>query len=147
MKVTDDQIVSAIWATILKELPRQATHNFIGGKFGICRDDDFWARSCTDLCTVWRKKWMGGLLSESQSLRRIKLLTESGRVFRESRGRSGASFHIWLDVDMSTRAFKRCLELLRERGLSETPQHIDNIVTIHEDVSGILVSEFGGLLP
>lgn len=146
-KVTDDQIVSVIWTTILKELPRHAVHHYVGGRFGLCRDDEYWAKCCTELSTIWRKKWMCGLLSESQSLRRIKKLADSGRIQRDRRHRSGSCFHIWLDGNMSARAFKRCRQLLLEHGLSETPSDVVNVESIQARVAEALVDEFAEALP
>lgn len=144
MKVTDHEILSVIWMTVLRRLPYEVTHNYFGGERGLCKNDWFWIRSCTQVCTTYRKSWLSVQLSDTQYLIRIKKLVADGYLQRD-RHRPGSGFWFWLSDDINQPAFERCLELMSDAGLSEKPAKISDFGDIAASVTKQLIDEFGAV--
>lgn len=142
MKVTDNEILSVIWLTVLRRLPYEVCHNYFGGERGLCKNDWFWMRSCTQICTTNRKSWLSVPLSDTHSLIRIKKLVTDGYLKREKH-RPGNGFWFWLSDDINQPAFERCLELMSDAGLSEKPAKISDFEQIAAWVTKQLIDEFG----
>lgn len=144
-KVTDEFILRAIWHAVLKQLPRRVTHNYFGDGcvVGLCRNDDFWLRSATQICTTGRKRSLGLPLSDSQSMNRIKKLVDDGRLERKSM--VAGAFYFWLPDSLNKPAFERCLQLMRDEGLTEQAANIPNYDEIVSRVGEALIAEFGGI--
>ncbi|HBN7019262.1 TPA: hypothetical protein PJF92_000141 [Escherichia coli] len=144
-KVTDKFILRAIWHAVLKQLPRRVTHNYFGDGcvVGLCTNDDFWLRSATQICTTGRKRSLGLPLSDSQSMSRIKKLVEDGRLERKSM--VAGAFYFWLPDSLNKPAFERCLQLMRDEGLTEMAANIPNYDEIVSRVGDALIAEFGGI--
>ncbi|MDK7595853.1 hypothetical protein QP585_22330 [Serratia ureilytica] len=141
MKVTDHEILSVIWLTVLRRLPYEVTHNYFGGERGLCKNDGFWMRSCTQVCTTYRKSWLSVQLSDTQSLIRIKKLVADGYL-KSEKHRPGSGFWFRLSDDINQSAFERCLELMSDSGLAEKPQKISDFDSIAASVTKKLVDEF-----
>ena len=142
-KLSNGFILRAIWHAVLKQLPLRVTHNYFGdGKVvGLCKNDWFWMRSSTQICTAGRRHSLGLPLSDSQSMLRIKRLAEDGRLEREKM--VGGAFYFWLPDDLNQPAFERCLNLMRDEGITEKPADISNYDEIVERVRAVLIAEFG----
>lgn len=144
-RLSNGFILRAVWHAVLKQLPSRVTHNYFGdGKVvGLCRNEHLWMRSSTQICTTGRKHSLKLPLSDSQSMNRIKSLVQSGRLERERM--TGGAFYFWLHGSMNQSAFERCLELMREEGLTESAANVPNYDEIVERVSGKLMAEFGDI--
>lgn len=144
-KLTDRFILRTIWHAVLRQLPRRVTHNYFGDGcvVGLCTHDDFWLRSATQICTTGRKRSLGLPLSDSQSMNRIKKLVEDGQLERKSM--VAGAFYFWLPDVLNKPAFERCLQLMRNEGLTEKAANIPNYDEIVTRVSEALIAEFGDI--
>ncbi|WP_248623188.1 hypothetical protein [Citrobacter koseri] len=144
-KLSNGFILRAVWHAVLKQLPYRATMNYFGdGKVvGICRNEHFWMRTSTHICTTGRKHSLRLPLSDSQSMNRIKRLVDDGRLEREQM--TGGAFYFRLPDSLNQPAFERCLELMRSEGLTEKATNVSNYDEIVERVSGKLMAEFGDI--
>lgn len=144
-KLSNGYILRAVWHAVLKQLPVRVSHNYFGdGKVvGLCRNEHFWMRSSTEICTTGRKNSIGLPLSDSQSMNRIKRLVDDGRLEREKA--TGGAFYFWLPDRLNQPAFERCLELMREEGITEKATNITNYDEIVERVREKLMAEFGAV--
>ena len=144
-KLSNGFILRAIWHAVLKQLPVRVTHNYFGdGKVvSLCKNDWFWLRSSTQICTTGRQRSLGLPLSDSQSMNRIKRLAEEGRINRETM--TGGAFYFWLPDSLNKPAFERCLELMSAEGLADKATNMTNYDEIVERVRETLMHEFGGI--
>ncbi|HEC2068865.1 TPA: hypothetical protein R1883_000385 [Klebsiella oxytoca] len=144
-KLSDGYILRAVWHAVLKQLPVRVTHNYFGdGKVvGLCRNDKFYMRLSTHICTTGRKRSLGLPLSDSQSMNRIKRLVENGLLEREQM--TGGAFYFWLPDNLNQPAFERCLEIMRKEGLTEKATNITNYDEIVGRVREKLMAEFGSV--
>lgn len=144
-KLSNEFILRAIWHAVLKQLPVRVTHNYFGdGKVvSLCKNDWFWLRSSTQICTTGRKRSLGLPLSDSQSMNRIKRLAEEGLLGREKM--TGGAFYFWLPDTMNKPAFERCLELMSAEGLTDKAINTENYDEIVERVRATLMHEFGNI--
>ena len=144
-RLSNGFILRAIWHAVLKQLPSRVTMNYFGdGKVvGLCRNEHFWMRMSTHICTTGRKHSLRLPLSDSQSMNRIKRLVEDGRLEREQM--TGGAFYFRLPDSLNRPAFERCLELMLSEGLAEKATNVTNYDEIVELVSGKLMAEFGDI--
>ncbi|EAY2181303.1 hypothetical protein ATR19_21740 [Salmonella enterica] len=97
MKITDKEILLAVWRATVHRLPYKATHHYVGNLRGLAPADEYWHQSATEICSVFREAALDLPLSKGQSLRRIKALIERNRlVVSGRRPRPGEGFHFKL---------------------------------------------------
>ncbi|WP_193157260.1 hypothetical protein [Citrobacter cronae] len=118
MKVTDKDILKAVWRATVLKLPYTATHHYVGDLRGLAPTDEYWHQSATQICTVSRGYVLNIPLSPSQSLRRIKLLVERQRLVM-SLGVPGGSFYFKLPDLLTRPAYDLTRQLLQEHGMTE----------------------------
>lgn len=148
MKITDKEILMAVWRATVKRLPYSATHHYFGGRYGLTNGDEFWHQAATEICSVWRDHSLDLPLSKGQSLRRIKALIERNRlVVSGRRPRPGEGFHFKLPDHLTRPAYDLTLQLLAGHGMSEKnylPEQ--GYAEIALQVSSAVESEVGPLV-
>ncbi|EHK0699936.1 hypothetical protein ICL29_004061 [Salmonella enterica] len=148
MKITDKDILCAVWRATVKQLPYTATHHYLGGWYGLTNGDEFWHQAATKICSVWRERSLDLPLSKAQSLRRIKALIERNRlVVAGHRPRPGEVFHFKLPDELTRPAYDLTLKLLAGHGMTEKeylPEH--GYAEIAQQVSSAVESEVGPLV-
>lgn len=112
MKITDKEILMAVWHATVKKLPYTATHHYVGNLRGLAPDADYWHRSATQICSVSRGYVLDLPLSVSQSLRRINALVERQRLVISDR-RPGEAFYFKLPDHLTRPAFDIARLVLR----------------------------------
>uniref|UniRef100_A0A7M2QND9 Uncharacterized protein n=1 Tax=feces metagenome TaxID=1861841 RepID=A0A7M2QND9_9ZZZZ len=118
MKITDKEILLAVWHATVKKLPYTATHHYVGNLRGLAGESDYWHRSATQICSISRGYVLDVPLSVSQSLRRIKALIARNRLLISSH-RPGEAFYFKLPDHLTRRAYDLTLQLLRKKGMTE----------------------------
>ncbi|EBC7335389.1 hypothetical protein G6E34_003786 [Salmonella enterica subsp. diarizonae] len=148
MKITDKEILLAVWRATVHRLPYKATHHYVGNLRGLAPADEYWHQSATEICSVFREAALDLPLSKGQSLRRIKALIERNRlVVSGRRPRPGEGFHFKLPDSLTLPAFNLTQKLLREYGMTEKnflPDH--GYAEIAQEVSIAVESEIGPLV-
>ncbi|EFH6445927.1 hypothetical protein GN264_17210 [Escherichia coli] len=119
MKITDKEILMAVWQATVKRLPYSATHHYVGDLRGLAGADDYWHRSATQICSVSRGYVLDLPLSVSQSLRRINALVDRKRLVISDR-RPGEAFYFKLPDHLTRPAFDIARLVLRGKGMTET---------------------------
>lgn len=79
MKVTDQQILNAVWRYQVANLAGRVVHRYVGGRYGLCVSDEFYFRHCSAISTVSRHL-LGVSLGNAQMLRRLKGLRDLGQL-------------------------------------------------------------------
>ncbi|EEE2003753.1 hypothetical protein [Salmonella enterica] len=148
MKITDKEILLAVWQATVQRLPYEATHHYVGNLRGLAPSDEYWHQSATEICSVFREAALDLPLSKGQSLRRIKALIERNRlVVSGRRPRPGEGFHFKLPDNLTLPAFNLTQKLLRGYGMTEKvflPDH--GYAEIAQKVSIAVESEIGPLV-
>lgn len=144
IKVTDEQILRAIWHFTLNHLPQKVTMHYIGGGLGLCSSNSFNMEYAVHICTIQRNCFLAPLLGSSQSMARIKKLVADGHL-KSDRRCSGGSFYFWFPEAISRPAFERCLQLMRDAGMSEECALVANYEAIKSETSKKLAEEFGDI--
>lgn len=119
MKITDKEILMAVWRATVKRLPYSATHHYVGNLRGLAGEGDYWHRSATQICSISRGYTLDLPLSVSQSLRRIKSLVDRKRLVISTR-RHGEAFYFKLPDHLTRPAFDIARLVLRGKGMTET---------------------------
>ena len=144
VKTTDDEIISSIWASVAKQLPYHATHNYFGNRRGLAPKDDFWMRSSTKVCTAFMSARIETNIGKGQLMARVKRLVDSGRLKSEKRVK-GSSFWFWLPDSINRPAFNLTQDLLVAGGVTEEPVCAKDFDQLAGGITLILINQFGEL--
>lgn len=78
-KITDEELLDAIWIQQLKKLARRVINHFIGGSINVCRDEEGRYIQCCDLHVMRREK-ITDKIGRKQLLHRIRKLVNDGKL-------------------------------------------------------------------
>ena len=110
MKLTDEQLLAAIWVNQLKKLSKNVTHLYVGGGTGVCDDDEFWYESASSEHRVWREK-VTDKIKPPQLLKRLRQLTAAKLIkFRDET-------IFFIDDDRALKAFKDARQFWLDHGV------------------------------
>jgi hypothetical protein len=84
MKISDKQLLDAVWHNQLSLLSGGVLHRFIGGGNGVCRDDDFWFWSASSEHVSFIQN-ITKSIGRQQLRARIRRLIERGHIYSGSR--------------------------------------------------------------
>jgi hypothetical protein len=111
MKITDDELLHAIWLNQLKNLSSGVLCNYIGGGVGLWRNFEF----ASDQHIRWREE-VTDRLSKQQLLKRIRKLAECGKI-TSPYGKRLLTFYI--ESPAAREAYEAANQWWRERGVPE----------------------------
>ena len=111
MKITDQQLLQAIWRLQLKQLSYRVLDHFVGERYATRKDDEF-----SQFHSSYMHSGLGKLitseLSDSQRRIRIKRLIASGHIYQCS---TGGSFCI--QTQQATEAFRAARQFWLSKGV------------------------------
>lgn len=115
MKITDDELLHALWLNQLKNLSSGVLVNYVGGKSGLVGDNHTEFVFANDQHIRWRED-ITDRLSGQQLLKRIRKLAEQEKV-KSTGGRRVLTFYI--DSPAAREAFKAARLWWSEQGVPE----------------------------
>lgn len=111
MKITDQQLLQAIWSLQLKQLSYRVLDHFVGARYATRKDDE-----SSQFHSSYMHSGLGKLitseLSDSQRRLRIKRLIAAGHVYQCP---TGGSFCI--QTQQATEAFRAAREFWLSKGV------------------------------
>ena len=110
MKLTDEQLLDAIWVNQLKKLSKGVIHCYAGGSTGVCEDGEFWYESASCEHRVSRKR-VTNEIKPAQLLTRLRKLADAEKI----RFRSELIFFI--DDERALKAFKDARQFWLDQGV------------------------------
>lgn len=115
MKITDDELLHAIWLNQLENLSSGVLVNYVGGKSGLVGDNPTEFIFASGQHTRWREE-VTDRLSKQQLLKRIRKLAEQEKV--KSTG-SARLLTFYIDSPAAREAFKAARQWWSEQGVPE----------------------------
>jgi hypothetical protein len=108
MKITDQQLMQAIWHMQLKQLASRVLDRYVGGCYATREDDDF---------NQFHSSYMHGTmviteLSDSQRRIRIKRLIAAGYIYQTRTSRS-----FCIQTPQATQAFQAARQFFLDKGV------------------------------
>lgn len=147
MKMTDDELIQAIWLYQLKQMAKRVITNFVGGRYAV-NDADKAERFSHFFYSSYM--WGGELanittrLSETQRRKRVYKLIELGRLQKHDR-----SFHI--DSPAARDAYESARQFWLSKGVPvfvyevtpPVPLSESERLTIESECADFLLSKYG----
>lgn len=147
MKVTDEQILDAVWRGQVSLLKHGIFHNYFGGQHALTRVDSFsMAHSCY-ISTPSMKNFVDVDLSQSQLKRRINRLVEKGELVTLSGPTSYGTYNFNLPSDVMWPLFSFAHNFMREKGITDKPQHWPFIKEWKEELEAEIIAKFSRKSP
>lgn len=112
MKITDEQIIEAIWNNQLRLLSRNVLVPYFSGRHGVCCDDDFSFEWCSVL-HIPCVSVMTDAASPEQITRRIRKLINAGEIH------SQFGQDVMVNNDTARSAFNAARQFWLEQGVPE----------------------------
>lgn len=145
MKITDQQLLQAIWRLQLKQLAYRVLDHFVGGRYATVQDDDFHQFHSSYLYSSLGKL-ITTELSDSQRRIRIKRLIAAGHVYQCY---NGGSFCI--KTQQATDAFRAAREFWLSKGVpvfvyqtvEPVPMNKELLKALEQQCEAHLVELFG----
>ncbi|MEQ5834193.1 hypothetical protein [Marinobacter sp. NFXS9] len=119
MKISDIELIQAIWKNQIRLLSGSVVMRYVGGMYGVCRNDDFWyvSNSSEHRCS---RQNITRVLGEQQLWSRIKRLYQEGHLSSKYHGELLTFF---IDGELAREAFSAARNWWLARGI---PQGMEN---------------------
>lgn len=115
MRISDSELLQAAWENQLRLLSRGVVHKYIGGSYGLCRDDVFWLTHSMAEHSISRHR-ITSKIGPQQLLARIRKLYADGRL-ASTYGDRLLTFYI--PGEVANAAFKAARNWWLEKDLPE----------------------------
>lgn len=115
MKITDEELLDAIWQAQLRATAKGVIHYYIGGGIGLCNDNDTWYKHSCDLHVIERSQ-ITKKIGDQQLLKRLRSLVDKGFIL-SLYGKRLLTFMV--DKNSAWLAFKDAREFWLDHGVPE----------------------------
>ncbi|QCR38761.1 hypothetical protein [Nissabacter sp. SGAir0207] len=146
MKVSDNEMMQAIFIATLREMPYRTIEKSLGDRYALQPDKPLnLRRSVMQLATMRHRLNID--LSVGHSLKRIRSLVETDALHSDEGAShpraNGQTFYFWLPMERMRIVWLRCRQLLYICGIDEKPKTIlASIESLASSVSDQLLEEF-----
>ncbi|WP_027858399.1 hypothetical protein [Marinobacterium jannaschii] len=147
MKISDKELLDAVWENQLRLLSRTVLHKYMGGSYGLACGDDFWFYASSSEHIVSRQR-VTDLISKKHLRSRIVSLINEGKIHSPNGDRV---LGFCIDSDLAREAFSAAREFWLSKGVPEghsegranTVRGID-FDAIAAECEGMLLKRFYG---
>lgn len=140
MKITDDELLRAIWQRMLHNVVVAVTNHYIGGDRGLCKSDYRFAfRFDVHICN---RATLTDKIGKQQLLSRVRKLINEGKL----KGTGGSLLTtFYVDLPCREEVYDFCRQLWIEKGLTETPMAIsdEEFFLSADEIRAILLEKYG----
>lgn len=137
MKITDQQLMQAIWHLQLKTLAKEVLHTHPQGQYSVVRED--WYEMSSDIHIMHREE-LTPLLGRKQLLKRIRSLYKKGLI-KTQYGDRLLTFYI--DSDTAKLAFEAARKWWLNQRIGELTLTKHDFELMHANAQIYLIEAFG----
>lgn len=130
MKINDEQLLRKIWINQLRNLCAGVLHNYVGGRVGLCNNDEYWFQAASGESFISRSR-VTDCLGKSQLLNRLRKLADSGLI------RTYRDLTFWIENEQAWLAFNSARAFWLEHGVPEGIEKNGRCRTANVDVESL----------
>lgn len=141
MKITDEQLLDAIWENQLRILPKGVLNNYIGGSVNVCCDERNWHVYSSEEHRMSMER-ITNKIGRKQLISRIRSLIKNGSLYCSMSDYKGLFTTFMIDNKKALEAFKAARQFWLDKGVPtgyyKTEGRTGSITTKDVDVDSIV---------
>jgi len=118
VKITDNELLQAIWENQLRRLSTAVVHRYIGGTFGICMNNQFWYQAASSEHVRSRHR-IQTPIGPGQLRTRLRALANARRIATDFHQTYGSFLTFYIDTLTALQAFNDARQFWLDNGVPE----------------------------
>ena len=142
MKISDTELLQAIWLNQLKQLSKGVLGHYVGDSWGVCSDDDFWYEAASGEGRVSRQN-VTSEIGSGQLLSRLRALSQAEKI------KFKRELTFFIDSPLARKAFQTARVFWLQNGVPTGHENgkartakVDNIELLKQECESLLIDKF-----